>query len=124
MAVNAADIYKRGQQQTASKENIITLCYDGIIKFCNLAETAIDAKDYENANVNIKKAKRVVGELIATLDRRYPVSDDFERVYNYVQDLLTTANIKKEKEYLERAKEEIRGMRETWVEVLKQAKGK
>ncbi|MDE6312214.1 MAG: flagellar export chaperone FliS [Lachnospiraceae bacterium] len=124
MAVNAADVYKRGQQQTASKENIITMLYDGAIKFCNLAQAAIDAKNYEEANINIQKAKRIIGELIATLDRRYPVAEDFERVYNYIQDLLTMANVKKEKEYLERAKEEIRGMRETWVEVIKQAKGK
>lgn len=124
MAVNAANIYKKAQQQTASKENIITMCYDGVIKFCNLAQVAIEAKNYEEANTNIHKAKRVIGELIATLDRRYPVAEDFERVYNYIQDLLTMANIKKETEYLERAKEEVRGMRETWVEVVKQAKGK
>lgn len=124
MAVNAADIYKRGQQQTASKENIITMLYDGAIRFCNVAENAMEENNFEDVNTNIKKAQRIIGELIAMLDKKYPVSKDFENVYNYIQDLLITANVKKNKEYLEKAKEEIRGMRETWMEVLKQAKGK
>lgn len=124
MAVNAADIYKRGQQQTASKENIITMLYDGAIRFCNVAENAMEENNYEDVNTNIKKAQRIIGELIAMLDKKYPVSQDFENVYNYIQDLLITANVKKDKEYLEKAKEEIRGIRETWIEVLKQAKRK
>lgn len=124
MAVNAADVYKRGQQQTASKENIVTMLYDGAIKFCNLAAIALEMKNYEEVNTNIKKAERIIGELIVMLDKRYPVSEDFERVYNYIQDLLMQANVKKEKEYLDMAKEQIRGMRNTWCEVLKTAKGK
>lgn len=124
MAVNAADIYRKGQQQTASKENIVTMLYDGAIRFCNLAEVAIDENNYEDANTNIKKAQRIIGELIAMLDKKYPVSEDFERVYNYIQELLIMANVKKDKEFLGMAKEQIRGMRETWMEVLKQAKGK
>lgn len=124
MAVNAADVYKRGQQQTASKENIVTMLYDGAIKFCNLAAIGMEMNNYEEVNTNIKKAQRIIGELTVMLDKRYPVSEDFERVYNYIQDLLMMANVKKEKEYLEMAKEQIRGMRDTWREVLKTAKGK
>ena len=124
MAVNAADVYKRSQQQTASKENIVTMLYDGAIRFCNQAEVALDDKNYEEVNTNIKKAQRIIGELIVMLDKKYPVSEDFERVYNYIQDLLMMANGKKDKEFLGMAKEQIRGMRETWVEVVKKAKGK
>lgn len=124
MAVNAADVYRKGQQQTASKENIVTMLYDGAIRFCNQAEHALEENNYEEVNTNIKKAQRIIGELIVMLDKRYPVSADFERMYNYIQDLLMMANVKKDKEFLQRAKEEIRGMRETWIEVLKQAKGK
>ena len=124
MAVNAADVYKRSQQQTASKENIVTMLYDGAIRFCNQAEVALDDKNYEEVNTNIKKAQRIIGELIVMLDKKYPVSEDFERVYNYIQDLLMMANVKKDKEFLGMAKEQIRGMRETWVEVVKKAKGK
>jgi len=50
------------------------------------------------------------------------VAEDFDNVYHYIYSLLTDANIHKDKETLERALNEIRGMRDTWKEVMKKAK--
>jgi len=50
------------------------------------------------------------------------VAKDFENVYNYIRDLLTEANIKKDPEILNLALEEIRGMRDTWKEVMRRNK--
>lgn len=122
MAVNVAEIYKNSKEQTASKENIITMLYDGAIKFCNIAITELELNHIENVNTNIKKAQRIIEELILTLDKRYPVSKEFEQVYDYILELLFQGNIKKDKELIERACKEIRGMRDTWTEVVKQAK--
>ena len=122
MAVNAAQIYKNSKEQTASKEDIITMMYDGAIKFCNIAIAELEQKNIENVNTNLKKAQRVIEELTLTLDKRYPVSQDFKKVYDYIYDLLIQANIKKDKEMMEKACEEIRGMRDTWKEVVKRAK--
>ena len=41
---------------------------------------------------------------------------------NYIYALLVEANMKKDKELLERALDEIRGMRDTWKEVMVRAK--
>lgn len=122
MAVNVAEIYKNSKEQTASKEEIITMLYEGAIKFCNIAATELELKNMENVNTNLKKAQRIIEELILTLDMRYPVSQDFKQVYEYIVELLVQANVKKDKELLERACNEIRGMRDTWVEVVKRAK--
>ena len=122
MAVNVAQIYKNSKEQTASKEDIITMMYDGAIKFCNIAITELEMKNMENVNSNMKKAQRVIEELTLTLDKRYPVSQDFKQVYDYIYDLLVQANIKKDKELMEKACDEIRGMRDTWIEVVKRAK--
>lgn len=123
MAVNVAEIYKNSKEQTASKEEIITMLYDGAIKFCNIAATELELKNMENVNTNMKKAQRIIEELILTLDMRYPVSQEFKQVYEYIIELLVQANVKKDKELMERACNEIRGMRDTWVEVVKRAKG-
>ena len=123
MAVNVAQLYKQSKMQTASKEEIITMLYDGAIKFCNIADSGLDTKDYELVNTNIQKAQRIIGELNNTLDMRYPVSTDFERIYDYIMRLLIEANIKKDKEKLSQAREEIRNIRGTWLEVVKNAKG-
>jgi flagellar protein FliS len=122
MAVNVAEIYKNSKEQTASKEEIITMLYDGAIKFCNIAATELELKNMENVNTNLKKAQRIIEELILTLDMRYPVSQEFKQVYEYIIELLVQANVKKDKELLDRACNEIRGMRDTWVEVVKKAK--
>lgn len=122
MAVNVAQIYKNSKEQTASKEDIITMMYDGAIKFCNLALSDLEANNIENVNTNLKKAQRVIEELNLTLDARYPVSQEFRQVYRYILDLLMQGNIKKDKEVIENALNEIRGMRDTWLEVVKRAK--
>ena len=122
MAVNVAEIYKNSKEQTASKEEIITMLYDGAIKFCNIAATELELKNMEGVNNNLKKAQRIIEELILTLDMRYPVSQEFKQVYEYIIELLLQANLKKDKELLDRACKEIRGMRDTWVEVVKKAK--
>lgn len=122
MAVNVAQLYKQSKMQTASKEDIITMLYDGAIKFCNIADSGLDAHDYELVNTNIKKAQLIISELIATLDMRYPVSADFERIYKYIMSLLVEANVKKDKEKLAQAREEIRNIRSTWLEVVKNGK--
>lgn len=123
MAVNVAQLYKQSKMQTASNEEIITMLYDGAIKFCNIADSGLDAQNYELVNTNIKKAQLIISELIATLDTRYPVSADFERIYKYIMSLLVEANVKKDKEKLAQAREEIRNIRTTWLEVVKNAKG-
>ena len=44
------------------------------------------------------------------------------KIYKYIYELLVEANIKKDKELLERALSELRGMRDTWKEVMAKTK--
>ena len=53
---------------------------------------------------------------------KYPVAEDFDKIYKYIYNLLVEANIKKDKELLEQALNELRGMRDTWKEVMVKAK--
>ena len=62
-------------------------------------------------------------EGILEFREKYPVAEDFKRMYDYIFALLTEANMKKDMELLERALEELRGMRDVWKEVMKRAKG-
>ena len=53
---------------------------------------------------------------------KYPVAQDFERVYTYLAQRLTQANIKKDKEILEEVNQHLRDMRDTWKQVMAQNK--
>ena len=70
---------------------------------------------------NIKRVQRIIDEFRATLDMRYPVAEDFDRVYKYLLERLLEANIKKDKEILEEVNTHLHSMRDTWKEVMKKA---
>lgn len=122
MAINAAMVYKDNKILTATPAELTLMLYEGAIKFCNVALTAIEKNDIEKANTNIIKAEKIITELRATLDFKYPVANQFEMVYDYIYRRLIEANIKKDKEILEDALTYIREMRDTWKEVMKAAK--
>lgn len=122
MAINAAMAYQNNAVQTATPAELTLMLYDGAIKFANIAMTAMENDDVEKVHTNIVKAENIIMELRYTLDQKYPVAKDFERVYDYIYRRLVDANVKKEKEILQEALEYIREMRDTWKEVMKLSK--
>lgn len=119
---NPYDNYLRSKVMTASPAQLTLMLYDGAIKFCNIALEAIENKEIEKANTNIQKAQRIIEEFRATLDFKYPVAAEFDKVYEYIYRRMVEANLKKDKEILEEALGHIRTMRETWIEVMRLAK--
>ena len=119
MAINAASAYQGMKINTASPAELTLLLYEGAIKFSNIAILGLEKNDIVKANENLKKAQRVITELRATLDFKYPVAQDFERVYDYIYRRLVEANVKKEVAIIEDALVYMREMRDTWKEVMK-----
>ena len=116
---NAAQFYQKNSVQTASPAKIILMLYYVAIKFCHMAQVAIDEKNIEKANLNIQRAQKIIVQLRVSLDTKYPVSQEFDRVYDYIYRRLVEANMKKDNEILEEALKHIKTMRETWIEVMK-----
>lgn len=116
---NAANYYKQNSVNTASPARLTLMLYDGAVKFCNIALESIDENDISKANTNIIKAEKIIVELRSTLDMKYPVAKDFDRVYDYIYRRLVEANVKKDKEALQEALKHIKTMRETWKEVMR-----
>ena len=116
--------YNRNKVLTASPAELTLILYEGTIKFCNIAIIGLEQNDMEKTHNNIVKVENIIEEFQATLNHKYPVAEDFDKIYRYIYDLLIEANIKKDKELLERALDELRGMRDTWKEVMVKAKVK
>lgn len=121
MNQNRMSDYQRNAILTASPAELTLMLYEGAIKFCNIAKMAIEKGDIQKAHENIMRAQRVITEFRATLDHKYPVWEDFERVYDYIYRKLVEANIHKDLEPLEEALKYIREMRDTWKEVMRLA---
>lgn len=123
MAVNNAyAAYKNSQIQTASPAELTLMLYEGAIKFCNIALAAMEKKDYEKAHNNIMKVEKIIEEFQATLNYKYEVANDFNNIYVYIYRTLIEANIAKDPALLEEALEQLRGMRDTWKEVMRRAR--
>lgn len=116
---NAAMAYQNNKIMTATPAELTLMLYDGAIKFCNIAISAIEVKDIQKANVNIIKVEKIITEFRSTLDFKFPVAKDFDNVYSYIYDRLVEANIKKDKEILEEVIIHLREMRDTWREVIR-----
>lgn len=114
--------YNRNKVLTASPAELTLLLYEGAIKFCNIAIVGLEQNDMEKVHNNIIKVENIIEEFQATLNHKYPVAEDFDKIYKYIYNLLVEANIKKDKELLEQALTELRGMRDTWKEVMVKAK--
>ena len=115
--------YNDSKILTASPAELTLMLYEGAIKFCNIAVMAIEQKDIQKAHDNIMKVQRIIEEFRATLDMKYPVAKDFDRVYVYLQKRLFDANMTKNKEIVEEIATHLRSMRDTWKEVMRIAGG-
>ncbi|MBQ7934657.1 MAG: flagellar export chaperone FliS [Lachnospiraceae bacterium] len=116
---NAYAQYNNSKVLTASPAELTLMLYEGAIKFCNIAVVAIEHKDVEKSHVNIVKAQKIIDYFRQTLDMKYEVAQDFDRVYTYLARRLVEANMKKDAEIVEEVLTHLRSMRDTWKEVMR-----
>lgn len=118
MAINPAAAYLENKIKTATPAELTLMLFDGAIKFCNIAIMAIDEEDVSKAHTNIIKAQDIISALRSSLDHKYEVADNLDKMYDYVYYRLVDANIKKDKLIIEEVLEYIRGLRDTWKEAM------
>jgi len=107
---------------TASKEELVLMLYEGGIKFLNQAIIAIEKKDYMRANQVILRVQDIIREFQITLDHQYPISQQFDALYDYMHRRLVEANMSKDIDMLNEVLGMFREFRDTWREAMKIAK--
>lgn len=121
---NAYAQYNNNRIMTASPAELTLMLYEGAIKFCNIAESAIEKKDIAKAHTNIVKVEKIIDYLSRTLDMKYEVAKDFENIYTYLSERLLEANMKKDIEILREVNTHLRSVRDNWKEVMRINRGK
>ncbi len=114
--------YKQNSVLTAPPGELTLMLYNGALKFCSQAEEAIEKEDTQLSHMYLIKVQDIISELTITLDNKYPIAQEMSRLYDYINQLLVEANIKKDLKKLQEAKDLIREFRDTWQELLKTKK--
>ena len=115
---NAYETYANQKVMGATPAELTLMRYDGAIKYCNIAENAIEKKDIEKVHQNLVRVEKIIEYLRATLDMKYPVAQDFDHMYAYLYKRLVEVNISKDVEILQEINEHLHAIRETWVQVM------
>ena len=72
--------YQNSKIMTASPAELTLMLYEGAIKFGNIAILAMENKDPAKAHENVVKVEKIIQNFRETLDKRYPIWEDFEKV--------------------------------------------
>ena len=111
--------YQNAKIMTASPAELTLMLYEGAIKFGNIAIVAMENKDPSKAHENIVKVEKIIQNFRDTLDKRYPVWQEFEKIYVYLLRRCHEANIAKDPEIMQEVVKHLRSMRDNWKEVMK-----
>lgn len=112
--------YKHTSIQSASKEKLLLMMYEGAIKFTKLAIKAADEKKIAERCENLGRAFDIVLELNNTLDHKVggEVAAQLEQLYMFVTEQYTKANVSGSSEPLKPALKVLENLYEGWVQAI------
>ncbi len=123
MAVNRAfNAYQANSVTNAKPEELTLMLYNGLIRFIIQAQKGMEENDLSKTNDNIIKAENILLEFQATLDNQYEISHNLFLLYDYMYRRLVDANLKKDPAILAEVLRFATELRDTWAQVMKNAK--
>jgi flagellar protein FliS len=121
---NAYQKYKTTSVQSASREKIMLMLYEGAIRFTKLAIQAGEEKKIADRGTNIGRAYDIVLELNNTLDHRVggEISKNLEQLYMFITDQYQKGNVTGDTKYLRDALKILETLYEGWTKAVEQLK--
>jgi len=124
-AIDGTRKYLKTQIQTASREQLVLMLYDGAIRFSEQAKDRLASRDYDGAHGLLIRAQNIVLELLYALDRKTggEIAEKLSGLYTYCYSRLIEANVYHQPERVDESSNVLRDLREAWakaIEILKQ----
>lgn len=123
MNTNPYQAYKKNSVFTATPQELTLMLYEGAIKFSNKAIDELEKNNLQDAHNHMIRVQDIIVELKVTLDKKYDIAIEVEKIYEFIIQLLVEANMNKDKNKLEEALGLIREFRDLWKEVMRINKG-
>ncbi len=115
---NPYTAYQQNSVTTATPGELTLMLYNGCLKFIKQASVAIENKHYEEKNINVQKAQKIVTELMVTLNTDQEISNNLMVMYEYINHRLTEANIQNDSAILEEVEGLVVEFRDTWKQAI------
>jgi len=123
VSVQAYQVYRQTQVTTASQGELLLMLFDGAIRFARQSKDFMVAREYEDANAKLIRTQDIINELILSLDLSVgEIANNLQQLYVFIHDLLVQANIKKDPEIVDSAVDMLVELRDTWEQVVGQAR--
>ncbi|MBC86548.1 MAG: flagellar export chaperone FliS [Bdellovibrionaceae bacterium] len=116
--------YKKTSIESASREKLLLLMYEGAIRYTKKARIAIENNDIAERGLNIGKAYDIILELNNTLDHEVggEIAINLEQLYMFLTDRLTEANINAKVEPLDDVIKILHTLYDGWKKAIEQLK--
>ena len=121
---NGCQQYKKTLIESAGREKLLLLMYEGAIKYVKRAQIAVDRGDIAQRGSNIGRAFDIVVELNNTLNHEVggEIASNLEQLYMFINDQLTEANITGKREHLDHALNILMTLYGGWVQAIEKLK--
>ena len=105
--------YQTSNITTATPEKLMILLFDGAIQFLVKAKTAIIENNYKERSVNIDGARKIIRELMRTIDLENgnDVSKQLFKLYNRMAMNLIKANVQRNSEKIDEVISDLTNIR-------------
>jgi flagellar protein FliS len=116
--------YKATSIQSASREKLLLMLYEGAIKFTKLAIVAAEQRKIADRGMNIGRAYDIVLELNNTLDHKIggEIAMNLEQLYMFITDQFTKANMTGDAQHLKNALRVLETLYDGWVKAIEKVK--
>ncbi|MCF8038384.1 MAG: flagellar export chaperone FliS [Desulfohalobiaceae bacterium] len=117
--------YQQNQVQTASREQILLMLYEGAIRFTKQARMAMEEGDRIRKLEKVSRTVAILTELSNTLDFETggEIAENLDGLYAFMTRELTRSNIENDPEPLQTVIDLLSDLHEGWVQAVDIAKG-
>ncbi len=118
--MNGYNQYQNNHIQTASREQILLMLYDGAIRFSKQAKAAIKENDTATKGKYIGKTMAIISEFSNSLDHEIggEMASNLDALYNYMLSELSKANVKNDTAPVDTVCTMLCELRATWAEAI------
>ena len=106
--------YREESLNTMTQGELLLLLYDELVKRLKLAGLELDRERYQGFESAVDRSIEIIRYLSKTLDRKYPISANLDRLYEYFCYELSRVKVGRNKTELERVTGMVAELRDSF----------